>query len=376
MPRVRVSWPRSQPPPNSGTGRVGGRGPAARRPASGSAGLAGRVPSLTSPTWSSDFLDASAERERDEVRELAERAARDKRNNRRLRWAVAGAGVLLVAAIFGGGLAAVRGGEAELSAENARVEALVATSLALLDNDRETAALLAAEAFRRWPQDPRVRSALWGVVTSTGGFVETHREEGALSPGFAMIPNTSTALRVTYREDDAIRPTSMSSTSRPARSSALTISISPRRCRAGIRCRGERRRLRPQRSRPRPPDQDRIRRCCWNHVTFLDLTTGETPAGDGPSGSDVGDTWPWTTTGAHALRGRTGHRRRHRDRHDRPVRFARRAMPRSTSTPCRSSASKDWRSSTSASSPSGRAITSACSTATTLTLVRTIPPRG
>ena len=59
------------------------------------------------------LLAASDEHDKDEFRELAERAARDKRNNRRLRWAVAGAGVLLVAAIVAGGLAAVRGGEAE-----------------------------------------------------------------------------------------------------------------------------------------------------------------------------------------------------------------------------------------------------------------------
>ena len=76
-----------------------------------------------------------------------------------------------------------------------RVEALVATSLSLLDNDRETAALLAAEAYRRWPDDPRVRSALWGVITTTGGLLDVHRDEEAAQPAMDMIPGTSTALR-------------------------------------------------------------------------------------------------------------------------------------------------------------------------------------
>ncbi len=130
-----------------------------------------------------ELLDVSAARERDEIRDLAERAARDKRNNRRLRWAVGGAAVLLVAAIVGGGLAVVRGGDAERAAEDARVEALVATSLSLLDNDRETAALVAAETYRRWPDDPRVRSALWGIMTNTGGLIDTHHDEEARVPG-------------------------------------------------------------------------------------------------------------------------------------------------------------------------------------------------
>ena len=230
----------------------------------------------------SDFLDASAERERDEVRELAERAARDKRNNRRLRWAVAGAGVLLVAAIFGGGLAAVRGGEAELSAESARVEALVATSLALLENDRETAALIAAEAFRRWPQDPRVRSALWGVAMSTGGLLETHREEGALSPGFATIPNTSTALRVTYREDDAIRPSVDVvdvETAEVIRSYDLDLPAPSPDWNSSVVVSRDGSTAAIQTPVPLP-GSDRGP-CCWNHVAFLDLTTGGLLPGTG-----------------------------------------------------------------------------------------------
>ncbi|WP_344063637.1 BTAD domain-containing putative transcriptional regulator [Microbacterium pumilum] len=153
-----------------------------------------------------EFLDASAERERDETRELAERAARERRSNGRLRWAIAGAGVLLITAIVAGGLAAIRGEEAQAAAEDARVEALVATSLNLLDNDRETAALLAAEAFRRWPDDARIRSALWGVVTSVGGLAAAHHDPDAYLPVVDMIPGTTTALRVQSSEY-GLRPT-------------------------------------------------------------------------------------------------------------------------------------------------------------------------
>ncbi|MFB7891406.1 BTAD domain-containing putative transcriptional regulator [Microbacterium sp. NPDC056044] len=149
-----------------------------------------------------ELLDASAEREQDEVRELGERAAREKRNNRRLRWAVGGAGVLLVAAVVGGSLAVVRGGEAQVAAENASVEALVATSLSLIDNDREVAALLAAEAYRRWPDDPRTRSALWGVVTNSGGVVAVHHGESASVPWLDVIPGTGTAVRASVAPTD------------------------------------------------------------------------------------------------------------------------------------------------------------------------------
>ncbi len=143
-----------------------------------------------------EFLVASQRRAVAASREIEERAARDQRQNRRLRWAIAGAGMLLVAAIIGGGVAAVRSGEAEHAAENARIEALIATSLSHLDYNRESAALLAVELFRRWPDDPRTRSTLWGVMTSAGGLHSAHRVSDAYLPVIDMIPGTTTALRV------------------------------------------------------------------------------------------------------------------------------------------------------------------------------------
>jgi DNA-binding SARP family transcriptional activator/energy-coupling factor transporter ATP-binding protein EcfA2 len=229
------------------------------------------------------FLEASASREQDDVRELAERAARDKRNNRRLRWAVAGAGVLLVAAVIGGTLAAVRGTEAAVSAENASVEALVATSLSLQDNDRETAALLAAEAYRRWPDDPRVRSALWGVMTQTGGLVETHHDDEGWLPSFSVIPGSREALRV---EGSVEHPTDRTvdvldvETGDVIRSFDLDLPESPLEWGSVIK-------VSPDGSTaavvsPVNPDPSReAAECCWNRVTFFDPQSGKVRANTG-----------------------------------------------------------------------------------------------
>ena len=120
-----------------------------------------------------------------------------KRRNRVLGGGTRRGGVLLlVAAVVAGGIAAIRGQEAAVSAEDARTEALVATSLALRPSDRELAALLAAEAYRRWPDDARVRSALFGTMIAARGLVDTHRLADAIVSAMAVIPGTSTALRV------------------------------------------------------------------------------------------------------------------------------------------------------------------------------------
>ncbi|WP_363319516.1 nSTAND1 domain-containing NTPase [Leifsonia williamsii] len=234
----------------------------------------GSEPELT--TVEREFLDASAEREQDEIRELARRAARDKRVNRWLRWAMAGAGVLLIAAIFGGALAAVRGGEAGRAAEDARIEALVATSLSLLDNDRETAALLAAETYRRWPDDPRTRSALWGVMTSTAGLVDMHHDRGALYPSMDMLPDTGTALRVSSNRDstghpavevvdvatgDVLRTFELGLPATPPGWSR-TVEVSADGSVAAIQS-------------PVYPDPSNTDECCWAHLTFLDLSNGK-----------------------------------------------------------------------------------------------------
>ena len=229
-----------------------------------------------------ELLDVSAARERDEIRDLAERAARDKRNNRRLRWAVGGAAVLLVAAIVGGGLAVVRGGDAERAAEDARVEALVATSLSLLDNDRETAALVAAETYRRWPDDPRVRSALWGIMTSTGGLIDAHHDEEARFPVMDTIPGTTAALRVWAPHDRADQATADVvdvGTGEIVRTFDLDIpEQQPEAMRAvDVSADGSTAVIQS----PVDPDSSNPRAYQWTHLVFFDLATGETLPGSG-----------------------------------------------------------------------------------------------
>ena len=84
------------------------------------------------------FLDASADLATRETRMVAERARRDRRQNRRLRIALAAAAALLVTALVAGAAAVDRGNEAARSTENGTIEALVSTSLALMASDRDT----------------------------------------------------------------------------------------------------------------------------------------------------------------------------------------------------------------------------------------------
>lgn len=238
---------------------------------------ASAVPDLT--TEEREFLDASRVRAEAASRKIQDRAAKDRRQNRRLRWAVAGAGLLLIAAVVAGGLAAVRGGEAQAAAEDARIEALVATSLSLLDNDRDVAALLAAEAYRRWPDEPRVRSALWGVMTTTGGLIDTHHLDDEHTSSMAAIPGTDTALLVRTSADSSAVEIVDVATGEIRRSldiplpsdvpgSLHSIAVSPDGSTAVIQSAFA--------ADPAAPDE-----CCWSHLTFVDLSTGRPTTGTG-----------------------------------------------------------------------------------------------
>ncbi len=142
------------------------------------------------------FLEASSEQERAEQRALKDRALRDREQNRRLRWSLGAAAGLLVFALAAGATAAIRGGEARAASEDAMVEALTSTSLALRDSDQEVAALLAVEAYRRWPGDPRARSALWGIATAAGPLIGRTSIPDADAASAALIPGTRTAVTV------------------------------------------------------------------------------------------------------------------------------------------------------------------------------------
>lgn len=148
------------------------------------------------------FIAESAEREQSAVRELEMQAARDRAHNRTLRAALGAAAGLLAAVIVAGGIAVVRGQEAAMASESARIEALVASALVQRNSDRDLAALLAAEAYRRWPDDDRVRSALLGVVMGTDGLVRRVDYEGA-RVALAPLPRSDEAVLVRDDQDGA-----------------------------------------------------------------------------------------------------------------------------------------------------------------------------
>jgi DNA-binding SARP family transcriptional activator/WD40 repeat protein/energy-coupling factor transporter ATP-binding protein EcfA2 len=128
----------------------------------------------------------------------AERVAA-RRRRRTLTGVLAGAAALAIAL---GSIAIVQARRADTerdraltAEEDAQLEALVNRSLALRSTDRSVAALLAVEAHRRAPGDPRAHSALLGTFTAAPGFVGYRHVpvEGAPLQG-ALVPGTSEAV--------------------------------------------------------------------------------------------------------------------------------------------------------------------------------------
>ncbi len=139
------------------------------------------------------FLDAAADRHAHEVRVLEERASRETRQNRVLRLTLVAASVMLIAALGASAIAVARTAEAAMAADDARRDALVATSANLIDIDPVVAALLAAEASNRWPDDEQVRQAM-AAVAQTSAITRTIEFSDADTIGGAVIPGTRTAL--------------------------------------------------------------------------------------------------------------------------------------------------------------------------------------
>jgi hypothetical protein len=110
--------------------------------------------------------------------------------------------MLLVGA---GSVAVVSSREASVQRDSATIEGLVGTALALRGSERDVSALLAAEAFRRWPDDPRTRSGLMGVLQGAEGFLGNAFMPGVDKAYGAVIPGTAQGLVVTVDGDLAIR---------------------------------------------------------------------------------------------------------------------------------------------------------------------------
>ena len=112
---------------------------------------------------------------------------------------------LIVLLAGAGSVAVVSSQEANAQRDSATIEALVATSLALRTSERDVSALLAAEAYRRWPDDPRTRSGLMSVLQGAGGFLGTAVLASSGNAYGSLIPGTEDVLVVTTAGDAAIR---------------------------------------------------------------------------------------------------------------------------------------------------------------------------
>ena len=144
-----------------------------------------RSPKLTASE--KDFLEASVRRRQEEADERLAAAERDARQNVRLRRLLVASAALLVIVLIAGGLAVFNAVQSQRAEAEAQLSALVSSSESLRTSDRATAALLAVEAYRRWPDDPRSRSALLGTFTSAPGFLGYSNIKGAARPVWGKV---------------------------------------------------------------------------------------------------------------------------------------------------------------------------------------------
>ncbi|MDF2732893.1 MAG: hypothetical protein K0S92_1526, partial [Desertimonas sp.] len=134
------------------------------------------------------FLDAGRQ-----ARDAETSAAR--RTARRLRRLLVAAVTALVIALVAGAVAVVQRRQADDSAAAAQIEALVGRAESLRETQRDTAALLAVEAFRL-ADTPRSRSALLGTFTDDVRFYDAHRLEGTDAGSGIVMPDGVSAYVV------------------------------------------------------------------------------------------------------------------------------------------------------------------------------------
>lgn len=140
------------------------------------------------------FLAASNDLEERELSALERRQAEQAISNRRLRTLLIGATALLVVALAAGTLAVERGQNALSARAASEQTALVQTSLGMRATDRETAALLALEAYRNQP-DAAAYGALLGTFTAAPGYLgRTIVDAPDMLQGAVIPGNDSTAI--------------------------------------------------------------------------------------------------------------------------------------------------------------------------------------
>ena len=129
-------------------------------------------------------------------------AERGRRTVRRLRRLLAGVALLLILAVIAGSVALVQRRTAERTGRAARIGELVGAIGTVRSTRRDTAALLAIEAFRL-SDTPATRSALFATFTSTQGFLDRHSLEG-FGPDFSGVVMTDKAF--VLDGDNRVRP--------------------------------------------------------------------------------------------------------------------------------------------------------------------------
>jgi DNA-binding SARP family transcriptional activator/WD40 repeat protein len=125
-----------------------------------------------------DFIEAGRS-----SRDAAIRASR--RTARRLRRLLVAAAVALIVALVAGAIAVVQRGQADANAAEAQIEALVGRAESLRQTQRDTAALLAVEAYRL-ADTPRTRSALLSTFTADPTFYDARRIPDIGGAGIVM----------------------------------------------------------------------------------------------------------------------------------------------------------------------------------------------
>ena len=137
-------------------------------------------------------------------------AGDERRRVRRLRLLAAATSVLAVMALVVGAVAVVQRNDAQRSREAAteaaraaRIEALVGRAESLRDTQRDTAALLAVEAFQL-ADTARTRSALLATFTDSEGFLDAHRRPGDTGGSGIVLPDGDGAY--VAGDDGRLRP--------------------------------------------------------------------------------------------------------------------------------------------------------------------------
>ena len=119
---------------------------------------------------------------------------RQRRSVRRFRRALVGVALLLVLASIAAIVAVAQRHTADRSTRTARISALVGEITALRSTHRDTAALLAVEAYRL-TQAPATRSALLSTFTASPGFLDTrHLESDRRFFAGAVMPASGAAF--------------------------------------------------------------------------------------------------------------------------------------------------------------------------------------